>query len=184
MAINTSSRRAGVDEIAAEMDRRGAVIERLEAEIERLTRERDEAREDARLRLAQRPYDAAHAAIVPILRALLTAPVSDVEFAIESAGNEILEAAFVHAANGSGETEATRLRERVAALEAGLMAAARALEAVRSEIEADPELDFGTNSEGDGSLPGGLHTWPRREEILHNLMHAQAAARALVEGGS
>lgn len=41
MSVNTTTRQASNDEIAAEMDRRGHVIETLEAQIEELQREVD-----------------------------------------------------------------------------------------------------------------------------------------------
>lgn len=47
MSIVSIARNASIDEIAAEMDRRGKVIERLEATIDRLTAAAATAREEA-----------------------------------------------------------------------------------------------------------------------------------------
>ena len=72
------------------------VAERALAKQHDMQREIDAAREDARIRLAQRPFDEAYARIEPIVALYLRTAGTDSECLTETACNRILEAAFRH----------------------------------------------------------------------------------------
>lgn len=74
------------------------------------------------------------------------------------------------------QAELAKLREelaekdrRIAELEAGLVRARNALEALEIIIADTPEDTWGHGSEGDYTIPGSFRSWPLKEEYLHNL---------------
>lgn len=51
----------------------------------------------------------------------------------------------------------------------------KALRGARDAIADAPEETWGTNAMGDGSVPGGMMSWPIKDEILHHIDAALAS---------